>query len=60
MTVIAGVDVGNATTEVVLVSGGKILAAAGIAQVKYRLDYRNDPLVEPLLAAAGVTLLKLE
>ena len=27
MTVIAGVDVGNATTEVVLTSGGKILAA---------------------------------
>jgi hypothetical protein len=27
VTVIAGVDVGNATTEVVLVSGGKILAA---------------------------------
>ncbi len=27
MTVIAGVDVGNATTEVVLVSGGKILGA---------------------------------
>ena len=27
MAVIAGVDVGNATTEVVLVSGGKILAA---------------------------------
>ncbi|HEV2536612.1 MAG TPA: diol dehydratase reactivase ATPase-like domain-containing protein [Streptosporangiaceae bacterium] len=27
MTVIAGIDVGNATTEVVLVSGGKILGA---------------------------------
>ena len=27
MTVVAGVDVGNATTEVVLASGGKILAA---------------------------------
>ncbi len=27
MTVIAGVDIGNATTEVVLTSGGKILAA---------------------------------
>src|SRR5882672_10871647 len=27
VTVIAGVDVGNATTEVVLVSGGKILGA---------------------------------
>ncbi len=30
MTVIAGVDVGNATTEVVLTSGGKILAAARV------------------------------
>ncbi len=30
MTVIAGVDVGNATTEVVLTSGGKILAAGRV------------------------------
>jgi hypothetical protein len=30
VTVIAGVDVGNATTEVVLVSGGKILGAARV------------------------------
>jgi hypothetical protein len=30
VTVIAGVDVGNATTEVVLTSGGKILAAARV------------------------------
>jgi len=30
MTVIAGVDVGNATTEVVLVSGGKILASGRV------------------------------
>ncbi|HEV2257749.1 MAG TPA: diol dehydratase reactivase ATPase-like domain-containing protein [Streptosporangiaceae bacterium] len=30
MTVIAGVDIGNATTEVVLTSGGKILAAARV------------------------------
>ncbi len=30
MAVIAGVDVGNATTEVVLVSGGKILAAGRV------------------------------
>mgnify|MGYP001553070542 CR=1 FL=1 len=38
----------------------KILAAAGIAEVKYRLDYANDPLVPPLLADAGVKLLRLE
>ncbi len=37
----------------------KILAAAGIAEVRYRLDYRNDPLVGPLLADAGVKVLKL-
>ena len=30
MTVIAGVDVGNATTEVVIMSGGKILGAARV------------------------------
>jgi dCMP deaminase len=37
----------------------KILAAAGIAEIKYRSDYLNDPLVAPLLADAGVKVLKL-
>ncbi len=37
----------------------KILAAAGIAEIKYRADYLNDPLVGPLLADAGVKVLKL-
>jgi len=37
----------------------KILAAAGIAEIKYRADYANDPLVAPLLADAGVKVLKL-
>jgi dCMP deaminase len=37
----------------------KILAAAGIAEVRYRIDYKNDELVAPLLAEAGVTILKL-
>jgi dCMP deaminase len=37
----------------------KILAAAGIAGIKYRADYLNDPLVAPLLADAGVQVLKL-
>ncbi|MEX2043910.1 MAG: deaminase [Opitutus sp.] len=37
----------------------KILAAAGIAAIKYRADYANDPLVLPLLGDAGVTVLKL-
>ena len=37
----------------------KILAAAGIAEVRYRIDYKNDPLVEPILADAGVKIVKL-
>lgn len=37
----------------------KIMAAAGIAEVRYRIDYKNDPLVEPLLADAGVKVVKL-
>jgi dCMP deaminase len=35
------------------------MAAAGIAEVKYREDYQNDPLVLPLLVDAGVNVLKL-
>ncbi len=38
----------------------KILAAAGLAEIKYRSDYRNDPLVGPLLAEAGVSVVKLK
>jgi dCMP deaminase len=37
----------------------KILAAAGIAEIRYRTDYRNDPLVALLLGEAGVKILKL-
>lgn len=37
----------------------KIMAAAGIAEVRYRLDYKNDPLVAPLLEEAGVQILHL-
>jgi dCMP deaminase len=37
----------------------KMLAAAGIAGIRYRSDYRNDPLVGKLMADAGVTLEKL-
>ena len=37
----------------------KILAAAGIAEIKFRADYRNDPLVGTLLAEAGVKTSKL-
>lgn len=37
----------------------KILAASGIAEIKYRSDYRNDPLVGQLLSEAGVAIIKL-
>ena len=42
------------------VNCAKILAAAGIAELKYRQDYTNDPLVATLLADAGIKILKLE
>jgi dCMP deaminase len=37
----------------------KILAAAGIAEIRYRDDYQNDPIVPLLLGEAGVKILKL-
>jgi len=37
----------------------KILASAGIAEVRYRDDYQNDPLVVPLLADAKVKVIRL-
>jgi len=41
------------------VNCAKILAASGIAEIKYRSDYRNDPLVPKLMADAGVSVLRL-
>ena len=37
----------------------KILAAAGIGEIRYREDYHNDAIVGPLLADAGVKITKL-
>ncbi len=37
----------------------KILAAAGIAEIRYRTDYKSDPLVAPLLADGGVKITHL-
>jgi len=37
----------------------KILAAAGIAKIKYHEDYHNDPLVAQILADAGVAVARL-
>ena len=37
----------------------KMLAAAGIAEIRFRSNYRNDPLVERLMSDAGVLVKKL-
>lgn len=37
----------------------KILSAAGIAEIRYRQDYKNDPLVAPMMEESGVRVLKL-
>ncbi|GAB1490127.1 ComE operon protein 2 [Opitutaceae bacterium] len=37
----------------------KILASAGIAEIRYREDYHNDAFVIPLLADAGVRVTQL-
>ena len=37
----------------------KILASAGISEICYRHDYRNDPLVAEMFGQAGVTIRKL-
>ena len=37
----------------------KILAASGIAEVKYYVDYQNDPLVAPILGDARVKISQL-
>jgi dCMP deaminase len=41
------------------VSCAKMMAAAGIAEIRFRSDYRNDPFVARLMADAGVKLLRL-
>ena len=35
----------------------KILASSGITQIKYHMDYRNDPLLAYLRAEAGIAIL---
>jgi dCMP deaminase len=41
------------------VNCAKTFAASGIAEIRYRSDYHNDPIVERLMADAGVTLTRL-
>ena len=57
-----GVSLEGATvyiTHFPCINCAKILAAAGIRCIKYHRDYRNDELVQELLAGAGVTVEKL-
>jgi dCMP deaminase len=42
------------------VNCAKILAAAGITEVRYRHDYKNDPLVAEMFGQAGVLVTRLE
>ncbi len=37
----------------------KLLAAAGVKKIKYRHDYRNDPIAEELLREASVSVEKI-
>ena len=37
----------------------KVLAAAGIGEIRYRMDYNNDPIAAELLASAGVQVTQL-
>ena len=41
------------------VNCAKILAAAGITEVRYRHDYKNDPLVAEMFGQAGVKVTRL-
>jgi dCMP deaminase len=37
----------------------KIMAAAGVREIKYHFDYRNDEIVSEILGEAGITVTKL-
>ena len=57
-----GIAVGGCTAYVThfpCIHCAKILASAGISEIKVRSDYRNDPLVLQLMIDAGVKVQKL-
>ena len=57
-----GISVDGATVYVThfpCINCAKILAASGIAAVKYWRDYRNDPIVIEILQEAGITVTHL-
>ncbi|MGF1450029.1 MAG: cytidine/deoxycytidylate deaminase family protein [Opitutales bacterium] len=54
-----GVSVQGATAYVThfpCVNCAKILAASGVAEIRYHLDYRNDPIVRELLGEANLPI----
>lgn len=57
-----GIEVRGSTAYVThfpCINCAKILASAGVATIKFRSDYRNDPLVRELLQEAGITIRRL-
>jgi dCMP deaminase len=57
-----GVSVAGATAYVShfpCINCAKVLAAAGVREIKYHFDYNNDPLALVLLEEAGVTVTRL-
>lgn len=57
-----GVSLDGATayiTHYPCINCAKIMAAAGVAAIKYHIDYTNDPLVGEILSEAGITVVKL-
>lgn len=57
-----GASVAGATayiTHFPCINCAKILASGGLRCIKYREDYRNDPLVSDLLTEAGVEIVQL-
>ena len=54
-----GISLEGATAYVThfpCINCAKILASAGIRAIKYHWNYRNDPLVEPLLREVGIAV----
>jgi len=57
-----GVSVAGATAYVTYypcINCAKVLVAAGIKQIKYHLDYKNDPVVGELLNDAKIPAIKI-
>jgi len=57
-----GVSVAGATAYVTYypcINCTKVLVAAGIREVKYHLDYKNDPIATELFSDAGISVVQI-